>query len=43
MVKQKGLDFFSRACHVNLAGSKHDLHGWITRPCPFNSLDHGLQ
>ncbi|KHG17330.1 hypothetical protein F383_03972 [Gossypium arboreum] len=25
---------------VNLAESKHNLHGWTILPCLFNKLDH---
>ncbi|KHF98765.1 Antagonist of mitotic exit network 1 [Gossypium arboreum] len=28
---------------VNLAESKHDLHGLTTHPCLFNKLDHDLK
>ncbi|KHG15384.1 Chorismate synthase [Gossypium arboreum] len=28
---------------VNLAESKHDSHGWTTRLCLFNKLDHNLK
>ncbi|KHG19944.1 hypothetical protein F383_09730 [Gossypium arboreum] len=28
---------------VNLAKSKHDLHGWTTCPCLFNRLDNNLK
>ncbi|KHF97797.1 hypothetical protein F383_37151 [Gossypium arboreum] len=28
---------------VPLAGLKHDLHVYTTRPCLLNSLNHGLE